>query len=270
MDSSRTPVLKYKIYCHDEEWLPKGEGNGIKLWKEDSEGRSLWPRGVPDAVKPETMCHLPKVVKGLSEFIDHWERSSEESIESRRLNEPLSYYWRDVRDALSLPMDTPISLQNGFWPSTRIAHAVEDEFTEEGHVREEYGEDDHFVGHRCDRPPPSFRIGRDLYAGYFVALRPSDGDDRPFWIAQAMSDPNSNPERPNTVQIQFFRHVSWNRDVLKFYEDWDTNVNLQWTIEKGVAITWESTNSILTAWKSRAQKQDGSHSQDKAPTTKIP
>ena len=53
-------------------------------------------------------------------------------------------------------MDTPISLQNGFWPSTRIAHAVEDEYTEEGAVREEYGEDDHFVEHRCDCPPPSF------------------------------------------------------------------------------------------------------------------
>ena len=51
------------------------------------EGRSLWPRGVPDAVKLETMCHLPEVVKGLSGFIDQWERSSEESIESRRLNE---------------------------------------------------------------------------------------------------------------------------------------------------------------------------------------
>ena len=72
------------------------------------------------------------------------------------------------------------------------------------------------------------------------------------------------------MQIQFFCLVSWNRDVLKFYKDWDTNVNLRWTIKKEVAITWESTNSVLTAWKSRSQKQDGSHSQDKAPTTKIP
>ena len=77
-------------------------------------------------------------------------------IELRRVNEPLSCYWRDVRDALSLSMDKPISLQNGFWPSTRIAHAVKDEFTEEGDVREEYGEDDHFVGHRCDHLLPSF------------------------------------------------------------------------------------------------------------------
>ena len=156
VDSTKTLVLKYKIYCHNEEWLPKGEGNGIKLWKEDLEGRSLWPQGVPDVVKPVIMRHQPEVVKGLSEFIDHWERSLEESIESCRLNELLSYYWHDVRDALSLPMDTPISLQNGFWPSTRIAHTVEDEFTKQGDVREEYDEDDHFVGRRCDRPPPSF------------------------------------------------------------------------------------------------------------------
>ena len=108
-------------------------------------------------------------------------------------------------------MDMPISLQNGFWPSTRIAHATKDEFTEEGDVRKEYSDDDHFIGHRCDRPPPSFRIGCDLYAGYFVALRPCDRDDYPFWIAWAMSDPNSNPERPNTVQIQFFRLISPNR-----------------------------------------------------------
>ena len=85
-----------------------------------------------------------------------------------------------------------------------------------------------------------------------------------------MSDPNSNLERPNIVQIQFFRHVSRYRDVLKFYKDWDIDVNLQWTIEKGLAITWESTNSVLTAWKSQSKKQDGNHSQEKAPITKIP
>ena len=45
-DSTGTLILKYKIYCHDEEWLSKGEGNGIKLWKEDSKRRSLWPRSM--------------------------------------------------------------------------------------------------------------------------------------------------------------------------------------------------------------------------------
>ncbi|HEX8607271.1 MAG TPA: hypothetical protein VF679_01380 [Pedobacter sp.] len=126
------------------------------------------------------MRHLTEVVKGLSGFIDHWERISRESFESRRLYEPLSYYWREVRDALRLPMDTPVSLQHGFSPTSRLGHVVEDEFTAKGDFCEEYGEDDHFVGPRCDRPPPSFRVGRDLYAGYFVALRPCNGDERPF------------------------------------------------------------------------------------------
>ena len=48
VDSSGCPVVKYKIYCHDQDCLPKGEGNGIKIWKEDVEGRSLWPRGEPE------------------------------------------------------------------------------------------------------------------------------------------------------------------------------------------------------------------------------
>ena len=47
VDSTGIPVLKYKIYCHDEEWLPRGEGNAIKLWKEDSKGRFMasWSTG---------------------------------------------------------------------------------------------------------------------------------------------------------------------------------------------------------------------------------
>ena len=167
-------------------------------------------------------------------------------------------------------MDTPLSLQHGFWPTSRLGHVVEDEFTAEGDFREEFGEDDHFVGPRCDRPPPSFRVGRDLYAGYFVALRPCNGDERPFWIARTMSDPNSNPERPNTVQIQFFRPVSRDKDVTKFYKNWDTDVNLRWTIEKGVAITWESTDSVLTAWKSRSRRQGGDGAHERDSTTKIP
>ena len=81
-------------------------------------------------------------------------------------------------------------------------------------------------------------------------MRLCNGNDRPFWIARAMLDPNSNLEGPNTVQIQIFRPISRNRDVLKFCKDWNTDVNLQWTIEKGVAITWESTNFVSIAWKS--------------------
>ena len=31
VDSIEILELKYKIYCHNEEWLSKGEGNHMKL-----------------------------------------------------------------------------------------------------------------------------------------------------------------------------------------------------------------------------------------------
>jgi hypothetical protein len=45
-----------------------------------------------------------------------------------------------------------------------------------GELREEFGIDAPFVGQRHDRPAPSFRVGQDVYVGYFVVRRPSDGD----------------------------------------------------------------------------------------------
>ena len=230
--------MKYKILCHDVDWLPRGgEGTGIKLWKEDSEGRSLWPRGDPDSLKPSSMRHLPEVVKGLFDFVDHWEQSSRESFEARQCYEPLSSYWRNVRDALTLPMDTPTSLQDGFWPATRIAHALQDEFTAAGDYREEYAEDDHFVGQRRDRPEPSFRVGCDVFAGYFVALRPCDSDERPVWIARATSDPFTNPDRPGCIELQYYQPSSRDRDVLRLYTNWDNHAKFKWILDTSAALT---------------------------------
>jgi hypothetical protein len=85
------------------------------------------------------------------------------------------------------------TLQNGFWPSSRFAPTVEDEHMDDGTMREEYVEDAPFVGCRHDRPPPSFRVSRDVYAGYFFAVRSTDGDLRPFWVALAVNNPNPDP-----------------------------------------------------------------------------
>ena len=270
VDSSGCPVMKYKIFCHDDDWLPKGDGCGIKLWKEDSEGRSLWPRGVPGAVAPREMRHLPDVIKGLSGFVDHWERLSSDSVESRRIYEPLSYYWNDVKEALAIPFDAVPTLQHGFWPSTRLAHSVEDEFQEDGTLREEFAEDDHFVGHKRNRPGPSFRVARDLFAGYFLALRPCDEDVRPFWLARALTDPNSNPDLPNTIQVEFYRPISREEDVLKFYTGWDVDGRLRWTVEKDVPESWQSTDAVLTAWKSKVKKDVNNRGRARDPTLKIP
>jgi hypothetical protein len=104
------------------------------------------------------------------------------SGEFRRRNEPLSYYWRAVRSAMASDILVTETLRGGFWPSSRFGLDVEDEFMDDGIVREEYAEDAPFVGRRRDRPVPSFRIGRDVYAGYFIAVRSVDGDLRPFWV----------------------------------------------------------------------------------------
>jgi hypothetical protein len=72
-----------------------------------------------------------------------------------------------------------------------------------GTVREEYAEDAPFVGRRHDRPPPSFRVGRNVYDGYFLAMRSTDGDLRPIWVACAVSNPNPDPSHRNQIQIQY-------------------------------------------------------------------
>ena len=47
---------------------------------------------------------------------------------------------------------------------------IEDEYMDDGTVRKEYAEDAPFVERRRDRPLPSFHVGHDIYAGYFLAV----------------------------------------------------------------------------------------------------
>ena len=173
--------------------------------------------------------------------------------------EPLSYYWQRVKVALDLPPTFDETLKDGFWPTTRVATSFEDEFTEAGNVREEYDEDEHFIGQARDRPAESFRVNWDLYEGYFLAVRPSEDDgEHPVWIARALSNPNSNPDYPGCVLIRYFRLVSRSMNVQKFYTSWDSRNGLRWKVDSTIEAVWESTNSILTAWKSGTQK-DTSH-----------
>ena len=76
VDASGCPVMKYKLLCTDDEWLPRD--GGIRLWKEDSEGRALWPRGIPNAVQPSAMRNFDDIKRGLQGFINHWEQLSQE------------------------------------------------------------------------------------------------------------------------------------------------------------------------------------------------
>jgi hypothetical protein len=70
VDSNGCPILKYKILCSDNDWFLK-EGGGMKLWREDEEGRPLWPCGEPVALSAQPMKNLNEIIKGISRFIKY-------------------------------------------------------------------------------------------------------------------------------------------------------------------------------------------------------
>jgi hypothetical protein len=148
-------------------------------------------------------------------------------------------------------------LREGFWPRTHVTQSIIDQIADDGEDREEFGEDDPYVGPRRGRPPPSFRVGRDVYEGYFVAVRPPDGVTQSVWIARALSNPNCNPEQPNCILLQYFRPTSRNMDIQAFYTGWDSERGLRWKIEESEPPVWEEPNTLMTAWSPQIRK--GTH-----------
>jgi hypothetical protein len=106
-----------------------------------------------------------------------------------------------MKDALVLQVQPLPSLCDGFWPVTRFAAALEDQFVEDGSVCKEYDEDDHFIGQTRDHPALSFRVSCYFFEDYFVVVWPTDNDSQPLWIVHTKSDPNCNLKRPNCVLI---------------------------------------------------------------------
>ena len=98
LDSFGCPVMKYKLLCTDGNWLGE-DGRGIKLWKEDAQGQSLWPCGVPLPVPQKAMRGIEDILKGVFGFIKYWENlcNVDSSGECRRHYEHVVHYWRDVK-----------------------------------------------------------------------------------------------------------------------------------------------------------------------------
>jgi hypothetical protein len=145
------------------------------------------------------MRNFDEITKGLYGFMNLWGTMANEDIsgEFRRRNELLSYYWRAVRSTMASDISVLETLHGGFWTSSRYGLDVEDEFMDDGTVREEYAEDAPFVGCRLDCPAPSFLVGRDVFVGYFIAVRFADGDLYPFWVARAVTNPSPDPGHHN-------------------------------------------------------------------------
>uniref|UniRef100_A9U6H3 Predicted protein n=1 Tax=Physcomitrium patens TaxID=3218 RepID=A9U6H3_PHYPA len=210
--------MKYKLFCTDVEWLGE-EGAGIKIWKEDAHGCSLWPRGEPSPVPQRTMRGVEDIEKGILGFVKYWEDLCNVDVtgEYRRRYEHLVVYWRNVKDALHEPIIPCNVLREGFWPITRVRENLADQLSDDGEDHEEFGEDDPYVGPLRGRPQPSFRVGRDVREGYFLAIRPTEAEIQPVWIARALSNPDCNPEKAKCILIQYFHPTLRSVDVQQFY-----------------------------------------------------
>jgi hypothetical protein len=251
-DDDGWPVMQYKLWCTDSDWLLK-ENGGIQLWQVTADGRPKLLSGSLVLFGPQRMRNFDEITKGLSGFVNLWDTMANEDISSefRRRNELLSYYWRAVRFAMASDISVSKTLRGWFWPSPKFGLDVEDEFMDDGIVREEYAEDAPFVGRRHDCLAPSFRVGRDVYVGYFITVRSADGDLRPFWVARAVTNPSLDPGHRNQIQIQYWMPTSFQHIHADTYVGWDSKEGNVWCEDKGFLPSWFQTDCIMTTWKSR-------------------
>lgn len=212
--------------------------------------------GVPLAMSSKPMRGLEDIQKGIAGFVKYWDNLNNADVtgECRRRYEHVMQYWQRVLSTLQEPLSSATILKDNFWPTTRVQASLAHELGEDGEDLEEFGEDEAYVGPLSGRPDPSFRVGRDLFDGYFVAVRPTNGATQPVWIARALSNPNCNPEEPNCVLIQYFRPTSRDQDVRDFYTGWDSERGLRWKVAISDQPVWEDTNTLITAWKSQIRK----------------
>ena len=255
MDSEGWPIMEYKNVCNEVEWLPKG-GKGIRLWSATEDGRPNVPTGDPRPLPPHPMKALLEIKKGLSGLLGLWKEmaDAENSGEFRSKNESLVEYWTTVRVALDEPLEARAELKDGFWPKSEISLDDSDRRQEDGSLQEGQAEDVAFVGLRKDRPRPSFRVDKDTHAGYMVAVRPADGDPKPFWLARAITAPSPDPGHRQQIQIQYWTPASGRHINMDSYEGWDTKEGNVWREDFVIPAAWSNTDCLMTAWKPRGKR----------------
>lgn len=253
-DGSGWPLMQYKLRCTEEKWRP---AEGIKLWKEDAEGKPLLPKGTPRAVLPRGMRGQEEIVKGIKGFIQHWKSvgDADGTGEYTRKHAHLVQYWSRVKEALEEPeMEAVDVLCMGFWPKTRQSFDVQTLYDGEGLLRDEFAEDDHYIGPKSLKPKPSFRVARDCRAGHLLLVRAAIDSNAPIWLARACSDPvfTFGDVHQRMIKVQWYKPVVRRGKESSPYENWDTTQNFKWEVDAGYEEQMTSTTSILTAWKPRS------------------
>jgi hypothetical protein len=89
------PLMQYKHYCTNAEWLPK-EGGRIRLWRQDNEGKPILSTRELSALAPHQMRNHSNIAKGIGGFINLWETlSGEDSTrEYWKSHEHLIQFWK--------------------------------------------------------------------------------------------------------------------------------------------------------------------------------
>ena len=176
MRDDGVPAMQFKLLCTSPNWDPE---DGIGVWRQDKNEKSMLPDGDPKPCKPDPIRNGPKIIKGISIFIEYWTELCEEDITRRIWNtyEHLIAYWDRIRSPLiTLGVDTHTTLTQIFWPQSRLT-VVESNamFFNNKDVCEEFVTDEHYVGlvHNC--PAPSLRVGVNCHEGYMVLV--CGGDD---------------------------------------------------------------------------------------------
>lgn len=238
------------------------QGLATRAWQRDSlvgeteDGRPCVPSGSPKPVVLEHKSSLNDIKKGLDGYIAHWTGMADEDLsgEFRRQNNPSRDYWKGVRAALDASIEPRESLVDGFWPASRIVLDEVDFMHGDGTLQEEDAEDAPFVGRIRDRPRASFRVNRDTFAGYFVVVRPAEGDPRPLWLARALTNPSPDPGHMHMIQIQYWAPAARKHVNMDTYVGWDTKKGNVWREDRTMDPTWSNTSCIMTAWKPRARE----------------
>ena len=148
--------------------------------------------------------------------------ASDSTRKYRRIYEYLNYYWKDVKDSLRKAMEPDFHMKNGIWPQSKVLTSIVDQYEDDGVLHEEFAQDAPYVGQRRHRPAESFRVARDVYAGYFIAVRLSDDCPKPFWLARALTNPNADSNHPNEIQIEYWHPTSKSKAFHRTYKGWDT------------------------------------------------
>jgi hypothetical protein len=252
VDNDGVPVMTYKKSATDAHWLPR-DRPPLRLWKTDSNGRPMLPRGAPKPVpfKPMWGIEIPKTTGnlekarekarkatenkqfmkiGLRKYVDYWRNGMAKCEGFAAQFGPYVEYWDRIILELDKPLpDTPLELVEGFWPRHHWGLRPE-EIPQPGSlvlapldVTPEDEEPEPYCGPANEVPQGRFNPWRDVFDGCWVLLRPEDPLVCPVWLGRALSSVCRDEGSGNhgCFQIQFWEPQQSGRTVaLKYRNCW--------------------------------------------------